>query len=31
VQDALVSSVRAFTGDEPQFDDITIMVVLRTQ
>ena len=31
VQDALVSSVRAFTGDQPQFDDITIMVVLRMQ
>jgi sigma-B regulation protein RsbU (phosphoserine phosphatase) len=31
VQDSLVSAVRAFTGDEPQFDDITIMVVLRTK
>jgi serine phosphatase RsbU (regulator of sigma subunit) len=30
VQDVLVSAVRAFTGDQPQFDDITIMVILRT-
>ncbi|MCU0488737.1 MAG: PP2C family protein-serine/threonine phosphatase [Anaerolineales bacterium] len=29
VQDALISSVRAFTGDEPQYDDITLMTVLR--
>lgn len=29
-QDSIVSSVRAFTGDEPQYDDITVMVALRT-
>lgn len=30
-QDSLVSAIRAFTGDEPQYDDITIMAVLRTR
>jgi serine phosphatase RsbU (regulator of sigma subunit) len=29
--DSLVSTVRAFTGDEPQFDDITILVAMRTK
>lgn len=29
IQDALLSAVRRFAGDTPQFDDITLMVVVR--
>jgi hypothetical protein len=29
VQEALMSEVRAFSADEPQFDDITLLVVTR--
>lgn len=31
VQDALLSGVKAFTGPEPQVDDITLMVLIRDQ
>jgi len=31
VQDALLSGVNAFTGPEPQVDDITLMVLIRDQ
>ena len=29
IQNALLASVFRFTGDEPQFDDITLMIVAR--
>ena len=31
VQDTLLSGVNAFTGPEPQVDDITLMVLIRDQ
>jgi sigma-B regulation protein RsbU (phosphoserine phosphatase) len=29
IQEALLAAVRAFVGEEPQFDDITLMAVSR--
>jgi serine phosphatase RsbU (regulator of sigma subunit) len=30
VQESLLAQLQQFIGDEPQFDDITVMTILRT-